>query len=104
MFTIPTKSDEFVIGTHKFSDLQINPAPEVDKNFYYFYDWRHRRLIRQFILDELEDRIYCCRVRLIKKGDKFTPRLAFSVRDKHGTIQTSSSSGPEGVSIRILRA
>src|SRR5690349_1115905 len=104
MFTNRIKSEDFIIGVHDFEDLQINAAPEVDKNFYYFYDKRHWRLIKQFILDERERVNYCCRVTLIRKGDKFTPRFAFSIRDKRGTIQTSSSTGPEGVTLRVLRA
>jgi hypothetical protein len=98
------KNEDFIISVHDFADLQINAAPEVDKNFYYFYDRRQRRLIKQFILDERPRRITWCRVTLIKKGDKFTPRLAFSIRDKHGTIQTQSAAGPAGITLRVLRA
>jgi hypothetical protein len=104
MFNGRVKSEDFIVGVHNFADLQINAAPEVDRNFYYFYDRKQRRLIKQFILDERDRVNYICRVTLIKKGDKFTPRLAFSIRDRHGTIQTSSATGPEGVTLRILRA
>jgi hypothetical protein len=61
------KNEDFIISVHDFADLQINAAPEVDKNFYYFYDRRQRRLIKQFILDERPRRITWCRVTLIKK-------------------------------------
>jgi hypothetical protein len=98
------KNEDFIISVHDFADLKINAAPEVDKNFYYFYDRRQRRLIKQFILDERARVNYGCRVTLIKKGDKFTPRLAFSIRDKHGTIQTESAAGPAGITLRVLRA
>ena len=52
MFTSRVKNEDFIIGVHDFTDLQINAAPEVDRNFYYFYDQRQHRLIKQFILDE----------------------------------------------------
>lgn len=104
MLTSRVKSEDFIIGAHDFTDLQINAAPEVDLNFYYFYDRRQRRLIKQFILDERVQVNYICKVTLIKKGDKFTPRLAFSIRDRHGTILTQSASGPEGITLRVLRA
>ena len=75
------KSEDFVIGKDKFSDLQINSTPAIEK-FYYFFHRSDRRLIKQFILNEGKQVDYICRVTLIKKGDKFTPRLSFSVRDK----------------------
>jgi hypothetical protein len=84
MLTSRVKSEDFMIGVHDFTDLQINAAPEVDRNFYYFYDRRQRQLIKQFILDERVQVNYICKVTLIRKGDKFSPRLAFSIRDRHG--------------------
>jgi hypothetical protein len=104
MLTSRVKSEDFMIGVHDFTDLQINAAPEVDRNFYYFYDRRQRQLIKQFILDERVQVNYICKVTLIRKGDKFTPRLAFSIRDRHGTILTQSASGPEGITLRVLKA
>jgi hypothetical protein len=74
------KNENFVIGKDKFSDLQINSAP-ID-NFYYFYHSKDHRLIKQFILKEKDTRNIVCQVTLIQKGEKFTPRLALSVRDK----------------------
>jgi hypothetical protein len=104
MNTSNIKSEDFIIGIHDFGDLKINAAPEVDRNFYYFYDRKQRRLIKQFILDERVQVNYICRVTLIRKRDKFTPRLALSIRDRHGTILTERAAGPEGVKLRILRA
>jgi hypothetical protein len=104
MFTSRVKNEDFIISVHDFTDLQINAAPEVDRNFYYFYDQRQHRLIKQFILDERVQVNYICKVTLIRKDDKFTPRLAFSISDRHGTILTQSASGPEGITLRVLRA
>jgi len=75
------RGDDFIIGTDNFSDLQINSTPAVEQ-FYYFFYQKDKRLIKQFILDKKKQVDYMCRVTLIKKGDKFTPRLSFSVRDK----------------------
>lgn len=80
-----SKSEDFFIGEDNFADLQINAAPARDE-FYYFFDRKQRRLITQFILDERTQVRYICKVSLIKKGDKFTPRLIFSIRDKQGKI------------------
>ncbi len=77
--------EDFVIGKHDFAHLQINSAPAVD-NFYYFYHTQQRRLITQFVLHERPRVSYVCKVSLIKKGEKFTPRLAFSIRDKSQKI------------------
>lgn len=79
-----SKNDDFVIGENNFCDLQIKPTET--GSFYYFYDQKDRRLIKQFILLKKERVDYVCQVVLIKKGDKFTPRLSFSVRDKNGKI------------------
>ena len=75
------KSEDFVIGKDNFSDLEISSTPAIEQ-FYYFFHKKDRRLIKQFVLDARTKVDYLCRVTLIKKGNKFTPRLAFSVRDK----------------------
>lgn len=75
------KNDDFVIGKDNFSDLQINSTPAIEQ-FYYFFNQKERKLIKQFVLNEGKQVDYICRVTLIKKDDKFTPRLSFSVRDK----------------------
>lgn len=78
-------NDKFIIGKDSFEDLEIRPT--TGESFYYFYNNKENRLIKQFILNERERVDYICQVILIKKEDKFTPRLAFSVRDKAGKIQ-----------------
>lgn len=80
-----TKSDDFVVGVDSFSNLRIDPAENIE-NFYYFYDQKGRRLIKRFVLLQGERTDYLCEVTLIKKGEKFTPRLAFSIRDKRKKI------------------
>lgn len=89
------KSEDFAIGEDNFSDLQVNPT--ATGNFYYFYNQKDRRLIKQFVLLKKERVDYVCHVVLIKKGDKFTPRLSFSVRDKSGKIAHRASSEEETV-------
>ena len=73
-------TDNFYIGKDNFDDLEISPTEE--GNFYYFLHKTKHKLIKQFVLDDRKLVRYICQVTLIKKGDKFTPRLAFSIRDK----------------------
>jgi len=73
-------TDNFYIGRDNFEDLEISPTEE--GNFYYFLHKTKHKLIKQFVLDDRKLVRYICQVTLIKKGDKFTPRLAFSIRDK----------------------
>lgn len=80
-----SSNEDFVIGKDDFADLEINPAPSIDK-FYYFYNKKDKRLITQFVLDNRSRVSYVCRVSLIKNGSKFSPRLTFSVRDKQEKI------------------
>lgn len=85
------RSNDFIIGKDNFSDLEIN-ATQVIENFYYFFNKKNRKLIKQFVLSEGKEVDYICRVILIKKNDKFTPRLTLSVRDKvKKIIETSTS-------------
>jgi hypothetical protein len=79
------KSNDFVIGKDRFSDIEINSTSR-DENFYYFFHRGKQRLIKQFVLSEGKQVDYICKVALIKKADKFTPRLAISVRDKARSI------------------
>ncbi len=94
------KSEDFVIGEDNFSDLQINHAPEIE-GFYYFFDRKYRRLIKQFILNKRKQVDYICKVILIKKDDKFTPRLSFSVRDKTKKIVEKPKTNPTNIKANI---
>lgn len=94
------KSEDFIIGKDNFSDLQINSTPAIEQ-FYYFFHQKDRRLIKQFVLNEGKQVDYICRVTLIKKGDKFTPRLAFSVRDKTKKIIENTEVTPTNVKANV---
>jgi len=94
------KSDDFVIGKNIFSDLQINSTPAIEK-LYYFFHQKDRRLIKQFILNEGKQVDYICRVTLIKKDDKFTLRLSFSVRDKTKKIVEESEALPTNIKANV---
>lgn len=91
------KSKDFVIGEDSFSDLQINPT--AIQNFYYFSNKKNNSIVKQFVLHEKERVDYICQVKLIKKGEKFTPRLALSTRDKSGKILEVKSSEEENASL-----
>lgn len=88
MAWLTVDNDSFKIDQDNFSDLQINTTAS-GENFYYFYNNKDRKLIKQFILkDGLYTHKVCC-VTLIKKGDKFTPRLSFAIHNKiKGTVVT----------------
>jgi len=94
------KSEDFIIGKDNFSDLQINSTPAIEQ-FYYFFNQKGRNLIKQFILNEGKQVDYICRVTLIKKNDKFTPRLSFSVRDKTKKITEESETKPTNIKANI---
>lgn len=90
---IQSSDDNFNIGEEAFDDLEIHPTPI--NNFYYFFNKNKNKLIKQFILEKRAKVDYICRVILIKKGDKFTPRLSFSVRNKAGKIISDSIASTE---------
>lgn len=94
------KSDDFIIGKDNFSDLQINSTPAIEQ-FYYFFHQKDRRLIKQFVLNEGKQVDYICRVTLIKKDDKFTPRLSFSVRDKTKKIIENTEVTPTNIKANV---
>jgi len=94
------KSEDFVIGKDNFSDLEISSTPLVEQ-FYYFFHRGDRRLIKQFVLNEKKQVDYICKVALIKKVDKFTPRLSFSVRDKNKKIVEGMEVNPTNIKANI---
>lgn len=87
------KNSDFTVGKDEFGDLEVNSA--LDGKFYYFFNKRDSRLIKHFVLAEKPQVNYVCNVTLIKKGDKFTPRLSLSVRDKAGKISSRSVAADE---------
>ena len=80
IFGYSNKSDDFIVGTDVFSDLVINTTSD-NQNFYYFYNKKDKRLIKQFLLENRPQVDYVCQVTLVKKDNKFSPRLTFLVRD-----------------------
>lgn len=75
------KTEEFIIGENDFLNIEIKSSAN-KKQFYYFFNKESNNIIDKFVLLEKERVDYFCCVKLIKKGDKITPRLTFSVRDK----------------------
>lgn len=94
------KSKEFIVGKDEFSDLQISSAPAIE-SFYYFFHQKEGRLITEFVLDARPKVDYLCRVNLIKKGDKFTPRLSFSIRDKNKRIIQDAEVKPRNIKANV---
>lgn len=94
------KSSDFIIGKDNFSNLQVNVTSEHEQ-FYYFYDRKNHRLIKQFVLKSGERVDYLCQVTLIKKDKRFTPRLALSVRDKNKVITQKEQTDPTNIKANI---
>ncbi|MBI2577467.1 MAG: DUF4263 domain-containing protein [Candidatus Wildermuthbacteria bacterium] len=92
--------EDFIIGKDNFQDLEINSSPSKEQ-FYYFFNRKERRLIKQFVLDKRQQVDYICRVALIKKGEKFTPRLSFSVRDKTKKLVDNVETAPTNIKANI---
>src|SRR5580704_15345528 len=81
----PMVTTDFVIGEDDFADLIINPTAQ--DAFYYFFNQRENRLVKRFILDCTHPKVtYFCAVALIRKGEKFTPRLHFTIRSESGRL------------------
>jgi len=82
---MPWETD-FVVGKDDFKELVIHPTAQ--DSFYYFFNQRDNRLVKHFVLDCTRPTVlYSCDVSLIKKNDKFTPRLHFTVRDQSGRFK-----------------
>src|ERR1700689_2273755 len=75
-----TRETEFDVSEGIFANLEIRPA--TDNTFHYFYDKSTSRLIRSFVLRQGKQVDTMCDVFLIKKNERFTPRLTFWKKDK----------------------
>lgn len=93
------QNDSFNVGKDDFSTLEIHPTPS--NGFYYFFYKKENRLIKRFILLEKERVDYLCTVVLIKKEDKFSPRLSFSIRDKHRKILEKNPERPTRIKANV---
>ena len=85
----PTAADDatyFVIGKDSFADLVFNPARQ--PNLRHIFNKAKKQPVKEFVLAERPQVKYLCHVTLIESRDKFTPRLAFSIRDKTGSLRT----------------
>jgi hypothetical protein len=77
---------DFIVGKNDFADLVISSTS--DESFYFFFNHRDNRLVKRFVLDCTHPKvIYGCEVSLIKKNDKFTPRLHFTIKDSTGRLK-----------------
>jgi hypothetical protein len=93
------KSEDFVVDVDDFDDLEIKQS--ADSRFWYFYLKSERRLIKRFVLKRGPKVDHLCSVALIKAGDKFTPRLAFSARDNAKKIESAQVSSPTNLRASI---
>src|ERR1700722_4356721 len=71
-------STEFNVTDGHFGDLEVRG----NGAFHYFYDIESKRLIKTFVLRNGPRVDTLCDVALIKKGDRYTPRLTFWKKDK----------------------
>ncbi|HNI36337.1 MAG TPA: DUF4263 domain-containing protein [Microthrixaceae bacterium] len=71
----------FVVGEDDFSALEIRDSGTGD-GLHHFYDTAHNRLVKSFELADRPQVATYCDVTLIKKGDRFSPRLHLWKRDK----------------------
>ena len=76
---------DFVIGEESFDELEFKPA--LQPSLRHIFNKVKKQPVKQFVLARRLRVAYLCRVTLIEKGDRFTPRLAFSIRDETGQIQ-----------------
>ena len=92
------KSEDFIIGQDDFGYLEIRQWTD---QFYYFYLKNSQRLIKQFLLESRPKVDYLCRVVLIKSGEKFTPRLTLSIRDKAKQIVQDQETAPTNIKANV---
>src|SRR6266567_5542458 len=72
---------ELQVDGGDFTKLEVRDAGK-GTGFHYFYDTASRRLIKDFVLHDGPQVATLCRVTLIKKGAKFSPRIRLWKRDK----------------------
>lgn len=85
---------DFAVGQDNFTDLIINPTSQ--DSFYFFFNKRTNRLVKRFILDNTHPNVtYFCEVTLIRKGEKFAPRLHFTIKDESGRLKRVRAANSE---------
>jgi Shedu protein SduA, C-terminal len=80
---------DFIVGRDSLEDIQVSPTSS--GRFYWFYNSKQRHLIKRFVLAESDEVFHVCEVTLIKKEDRFTPRLHFSVRYRNQPKKIAST-------------
>jgi hypothetical protein len=71
---------DFYVPSGDFSGLEIRPKGD-GSDFHYFFDTASNRLITDFVLKRGPKVDTLCRVTLIKKDNKYSPRFRFWKRD-----------------------
>jgi Domain of unknown function (DUF4263) len=81
-FSMPySPTTEFSMTDGDLSALEIRDAQN-ETGFYYFYDTSSRRLITDFVLTDRPQVALMCQVTLIRKVDRYTPRIRLWRKDK----------------------
>jgi hypothetical protein len=76
------------IEGNDFSNVEIRATDK--PNFFYFYDAKHRQLIKDFVLHEKQQVVTLCRVTLIFSNGEYSPRFRFWKRDKRELANTAT--------------
>lgn len=76
-----SKSTEFSIDSDDLSNLEIRDARN-GTGFYYFYDTASNRLITDFVLNDRPRVALMCSITIVRKEDRYSPRLRFWKKDK----------------------
>ena len=77
---------DFIVGQDNFADLMVS-STSYDA-FYYFFNRKCNHLVKRFVLDARPRVRHFCEVTLIKKNEKFTPRLRFMIKGATGRLAT----------------
>src|SRR6266481_426875 len=85
MIKIPPAKTDFIVGIDDFKDIEV--VPHVTEALYGFRHVKRAKLVRYFILAESKEVVHVCEVKLLKNGEKFTPRLHFSTRFQENTAE-----------------
>jgi Domain of unknown function (DUF4263) len=69
---------DFVVGVDEFEDIVVHPTQW--QGYHWFSHRKKNQRIKLFVLSTSKQVFHSCGVTLIKKGDRFTPRVHFTVR------------------------
>jgi hypothetical protein len=87
-------ASDFVIGDESFGDLEFRPG--LKSNLHLIYNKTKSASVKRFVL-AAKPQVECiCRVTIIEKDGRLTPRLSISVRDTTGRIRTVKSRSRDG--------